>query len=56
MWARLENNVAVEVTSTDPEGRYHASLTWVECPLYVSQGYTYSDGMFLPPEKKEYDI
>ncbi|CAD5747883.1 hypothetical protein BvCmsNSP073_04699 [Escherichia coli] len=49
MWARIENNVVMELTDIDPTGRYHDSLIWVECPADTQPGYTYSSGEFTPP-------
>lgn len=50
MWARLENNVVMELTDIDPEGRFHPSLVWVECQEDTQQGYIYDNGAFTPPE------
>lgn len=49
IWARIENGVVMELTDIDPEGRFHPSLVWVECPDEVVPGYLY-DGEFSPPE------
>lgn len=49
MWARIENNVVMELTDIDPSGRFHPSLTWVECPVDTQLGYIYSNGEFTPP-------
>ncbi|WP_179211989.1 hypothetical protein [Escherichia coli] len=48
MWARLENNVVMELTDIDPEGRFHPSLIWVECHADVQQGYIFNFGEFTP--------
>ena len=47
MWARLENNLVMELTDIDPEGRFHPSLVWVECPADTQQGDLYIDGKFI---------
>lgn len=49
MWARLENNVVMELTDIDPEGRFHPSLVWVECPEGTQQWYIYENGSFTQP-------
>lgn len=50
MWARIENNEVIELTDIDPEGRFHPSLIWVECPAYIRQGYLYNGIEFTEPE------
>jgi hypothetical protein len=40
MWTRLDNNVAVELTNIDPEGRFVPSLVWVSCPEDLTPGST----------------
>ena len=30
MWARIENGVVLELTETDPAGRYHPMIPWVD--------------------------
>lgn len=32
MWCRVDEGRLVEVTDTDPDGRYHPALRWVEIP------------------------
>lgn len=49
MWARIENNIVMELTDIDPAGRFHPSLIWVECPVDIQQGYIYSNNEFTPP-------
>lgn len=53
MWARLENNVVMELTDIDPEGRFHPSLIWVECPEDTQYGYIYDGTNFYPPEQTQ---
>lgn len=48
MWARIEMGEAMELTDIDPAGRFNPSLTWVECPADVQQGYAYKNGEFIP--------
>ena len=36
-WARIENNVAVELTTIDPNGRFHPSLVWEIVPDDVTE-------------------
>lgn len=50
MWARIEENLVMELTDTDPEGRFHPSLIWVECPADTQQGYIYDGEYFTPQE------
>jgi len=50
MWARIENGTVAELTDIDPDGRFHASLVWVECGDEVAPGWSYADGEFSEPE------
>ena len=54
MWARIEDGAVVEVTSSDPEGRFHKSLIWVECPPGIGEGWTLQDSQFRPPRPSQY--
>lgn len=47
MWARIEENKVEEVTEINPEGRFHPSLIWKECPADTQQGDLYIDGEFI---------
>lgn len=47
-WARIENDVVLEVTDIDPDNRFHPSLNWVECGAEVMPGNRYDDGAFRP--------
>lgn len=49
MWALIIDGEVRELTDIDPEGRFHASLVWVDCPDYVRPGYTYDGEVFTPP-------
>ena len=41
-YARIQNGEVKEVRQFDSiEGRFHESLTWVECPESVEEGYQY---------------
>ncbi|VFS47464.1 hypothetical protein [Budvicia aquatica] len=51
MWARIENNRVVELTDINPEGRFHPSLVWVNCPEYVQADYLYDGHIFTEPEE-----
>lgn len=49
-WARIQNgNDVAEVINFDPEGKFHPSLVWVECPDHVTDHYTYENGKFVAP-------
>lgn len=48
-WARIENNVVMEIIDFDPVGRFHPDLIWVECPENCEQRWTYIDGQFNTP-------
>jgi hypothetical protein len=41
-YARIQDGEVQEVRQFDSiEGRFHESLTWVECPEFVAEGYQY---------------
>ncbi len=48
MWARVENDTVAELTTTDPDGRFHPSLCWVLCSDNVELGWLYSEKTFFP--------
>lgn len=51
-YARIQDGQVVEVREFDSiEGRFHESLTWVECPESVAEGYQYDSdtGEFTEP-------
>lgn len=56
-WIRLENNVVVETTDTDPKGRFHPDLKWVKAALSVQPGMVKAtDGTYeLPSAAPEYE-
>ena len=41
MWARIENNVVMELTDIDPSGRFHPTLVWLACPEDTVEGSVY---------------
>lgn len=49
MWARIQNNTVAETTDTDPTGRFHPSMQWVECPDDVKPGWHYDGESFFEP-------
>ncbi|MFQ2050947.1 tail fiber assembly protein [Aeromonas veronii] len=49
MWARIENNVVMETTNTDPSGRYYEGLNWMECSDDVAPGWIVSGKDMKPP-------
>ncbi|MGH6999055.1 MAG: DUF4376 domain-containing protein [Phenylobacterium sp.] len=44
-----DDDVVVETTATDPEGRYVATIVWSECPDDVEPGWIRLGGEFSPP-------
>lgn len=50
MWALIINGIVAELTDIDPAGRFHESLTWVECDQNVAVGWTFGDNGFSQPE------
>lgn len=51
MWARIENNVVVELTEIDPEGRFHQDIVWVATKsATVKVGSVYNGSTFLDSE------
>ena len=51
MWARIDNNVVMEITDVDPAGRFHESLVWVQVEQGVACGYQCMDGGFSKPDE-----
>ena len=41
MWALINNSIVAEITDIDPNGRFHPSLTWVECDSTTKPGDVY---------------
>lgn len=50
MWALIIDDVVVELTDVNPEGRFHPSLIWVSCSKSVKTGMSYKDGVFTKKE------
>lgn len=49
-WAQINAaGIVVELTSTDPTGRYHPAIEWVECTAGVTDGWTYDGSAFHAP-------
>lgn len=48
-WARVQDGKVAEVTDIDPEGRFHPSLIWVECPEEVDQFWSFDGKKFTAP-------
>lgn len=53
MWARIVSDKVVEVTDTDPRGRYHPSALWVGCPTATRQGWLFDGEQCSPPSPEE---
>lgn len=51
MWARVENDRVAEITETDPVGRFHRSLTWIECSSEVKPGWRCDGEQCFPAEE-----
>lgn len=49
MWARIEENLVMEVTNINPKGRFHPDLIWKKCQDGVTCGWVYEDGVFKEP-------
>lgn len=45
-WARFENDRVVELTESDPTGRYHESLTFVPVPDDITENSTLNNGVW----------
>ena len=48
MYARIEENVVCEVINSNPTGKYHTSLIFVECASTVKVGDIYDGSIFIP--------
>ena len=52
-WARIQDDMVMEVTDIDPAGRFHSDLVWVECPSDTSYHDGFKNGVFtkhvVPP-------
>ena len=47
MKALIQNNVVIGLWDTPFE--VHPDFVWVDCPENVVSGYTFTDGVFVPP-------
>ncbi|MCK0744112.1 DUF4376 domain-containing protein [Chromohalobacter nigrandesensis] len=58
MWARINNNgIVTEITDIDPTGRFHPSLTWIECGDDVRPRWHYDGEAFsAPPSESLADL
>ena len=50
MWARIENNLVVELTDIDPYGRFHSDMIWVPCVERAQVGWIYDGSTLSDPE------
>lgn len=49
MWARIENNIVMEIIDFDPTDRFHSSIVWIPCTIDTAEHDTYNgDGTFTP--------
>ncbi|MDM3888343.1 phage tail assembly chaperone [Pseudomonas sp. BCRC 81390] len=55
MWALVQDEVVLETTEVDPEGRYHADLKWRSCPPQVQAGWRYVNAVFVEPVHSRQD-
>jgi hypothetical protein len=46
MWARIENDVVVELTNINPSERFHPSLIWKKCPDATECGMVFDGTSF----------
>jgi hypothetical protein len=49
-WAFVADGQVVEITDTDPAGRFHPALEWLPCPEDCASGWTYDGAEFAPPQ------
>lgn len=50
-WCRLNNGRVIEVISFNPDGLYHPSLSWQQCPDETVQGsFIDAEGAWVHPE------
>lgn len=52
-FARIENGVVMEILTAVSLPEFHPSLTWVEAPDEVSEGWQYDDGVFTEPAQPD---
>lgn len=46
MWALIQDDIVLETTSINPEGRFHPDLKWRPCPAEVQIGWLFQSGIF----------
>lgn len=46
MWARIENDIIVELTDIDPAGRFHPDLIWI----LLTEEKTIGDAVSVEPK------
>ncbi|MFJ2981302.1 MULTISPECIES: hypothetical protein [unclassified Pseudomonas] len=47
MWALVQDEVVLETTEIDPDGRFHPDLKWRPCSPQVLPGWRYVNGSFV---------
>lgn len=51
MWALIYNNSVIEITDTDPAGRYHPDISAIDVAgQLVGVDWHYADDKFIPPD------
>ncbi len=50
MFARLENNIVMEILDVETLPNFHPDLIWVACGGGVAQGFIHDNGVFTDPE------
>ncbi|MBL4761291.1 MAG: hypothetical protein JKY93_01160 [Gammaproteobacteria bacterium] len=50
MFARLENNIVMEVMDVEMLPEFHPDLIWVTCTSEVGEGFIYDNSIFIDPE------
>lgn len=50
MFARLENNIVMEVMDVETLPEFHPGLIWVSCTSGVGEGFIHDNGTFENPE------
>lgn len=50
MWARIEDNRVLEVTNSDPAGRFHPSIAWISVPNGTEAGMVKSGSNYVWPD------
>ena len=50
MWARLENNIVIEIINFDPTDKFTSDLVWVECDETAKEFMVFENGSFREPD------